>query len=337
MTLGEIADQFDLELIGEPSTEINGIASLVDAKPGDLTFLFNSSYKHQLKDTLASAIVLRQSDGAECDIPILISERPRLAWAKIATAFDPAPLPDFNIHETAIVSRSATLGKGISIGAYTIVEDGVVLADGVCVGAGCFIGAMTTIGEGTRLYANVTIYHNVHLGSQGIIHSAVVLGADGFGFEFDKETASLVKIPQIFGVHIGNNVEIGAGTTIDRGALNHTVIGDGVKLDNQVQVGHGTSIGNHTAVSGCTAIAGSTRIGSYCLIGGAVGIIDNIEIADHVEITAMSLVSQSITKRGRYSSGTGMMPGGDWKRSVVGFRKLPELIRRIGKLEKDKN
>ncbi len=336
LTLGEIADQFALELIGDPSTEISGIASLVDAKHGELTFLFSSSYKNHLKGSLASAIVLRRSDSANCDIPVLISDQPRLAWAKIATLFDLTPTPDFNIHETAVVSSGATLGKDVSIGAHAIVENGVTLADSVCVGAGCFIGAMVTIGEGTRLHANVTIYHDVHLGSQGIIHSAAVLGADGFGFEFDKEIASLVKIPQVYSVHIGDDVEIGAGTTIDRGALNHTVIGDGVKLDNQVQVGHGTSIGDHTVISGCTAIAGSTRIGSYCLIGGAVGIIDNIEIADHVEITAMSLVSQSITEKGRYSSGTGLMPGGDWKRSIVGFRKLPELIKRIGKLEKGK-
>lgn len=336
LTLGEIAGQFDLELIGDPSTEINGIASLVDAKNGELTFLFNSSYKNQLKGSSASAIVLRQSDMADCDIPILLSEQPRLAWAKIATAFDPAPIPDFNIHETAVVSDSAKLGKDISIGAQVVIEGGVTLADGVCVGAGCFIGEMVIIGEATRLYANVTIYHGVHLGRAGIVHSAAVLGADGFGFEFDKETASLIKIPQVFSVRIGDNVEIGAGTTIDRGALNHTVIGNGVKLDNQVQIGHGTSIGDHTVVSGCTAIVGSTRIGSYCLIGGAVGIIDNIEITDHVEVTAMSLVSQSITEKGRYSSGTGLMPGGDWKRSIVGFRKLPELMKRVGDLEKGK-
>ncbi|MFT4712940.1 MAG: UDP-3-O-[3-hydroxymyristoyl] glucosamine N-acyltransferase [Candidatus Azotimanducaceae bacterium] len=166
-----------------------------------------------------------------------------------------------------------------------------------------------------------------------IVHAGAVIGADGFGFEFDGATGTLVKIPQIYGVKIGNDVEIGAGTTIDRGALNDTLIGEGVKLDNQVQIGHGTSVGANTAISGCTAIAGSTKIGSYCLIGGAVGIIDNIEIADQVEITAKSLVSQSITEKGRYSSGTGLMLSKDWKRSIVVFKKLDKLVKRIRGLE----
>ncbi|MBQ75056.1 MAG: UDP-3-O-(3-hydroxymyristoyl)glucosamine N-acyltransferase [Gammaproteobacteria bacterium] len=337
ISLREIADQFDLELIGDASIEVSGIASLVDAVPGELAFLFQSSYKNQLKTSNASAIVAREADSVDCNVPVLISTQPRLAWAKIAALFDPAPRPTASIHETAVISEHSTIGSGISIGPYAVIEDGVSLSDGVCVGAGCFVGERVSIGEGTRLHANVTIYHDVQLGRDCIVHSAVVLGADGFGFEFDKDTASLVKIPQVFSVHIGNNVEIGAGSTIDRGALNHTSIGDGVKIDNQVQVGHGTSIGIHTAISGCTAIAGSTQIGSYCLIGGGVGIIDNIEIVDQVEITAMSLVSQSIKEKGRYSSGTGLMPGGDWKRSIVGFRKLPELIRRLRKLEKNAN
>jgi UDP-3-O-[3-hydroxymyristoyl] glucosamine N-acyltransferase len=336
LTLGEIGHRFDLEVIGEAATEINGIAGLTEAGPGELTFLFSSSYRSLLKGSLAAAVVLRKSDSADCEMPVLLSSQPRLAWARIAALFDTTPGPDFCIHETAVVSDLAVLGRDISIGANAVVEAGVKLEDGVCIGAGCFVGARATIGKATRLHANVTIYHDVRLGSQCIVHSAAVLGADGFGFEFDSETASLTKIPQVFSLHVGDNVEIGAATTIDRGALNHTVVGNGVKLDNQVQVGHGTRIGDHTAISGCTAIAGSTNIGSYCLIGGAVGIIDNIVIADQVEITAMSLVSRSITEKGRYSSGTGLLPGSDWKRSIVGFRRLPELIRRIGRLEKNK-
>ena len=337
ISLGEIADQFDLELKGDASVEISGIASLVDAAPGELAFLFHSSYKNQLKTSNASAIVLREVDSVDCTIPVLISDQPRLAWARIAAFFDPAPRHKVGIHETAVISENCTLGAGISIGAHVVIEDGAKLSDGVCIDAGCFIGERVSIGEGTRLHANVTIYHDVQLGYDCIVHSATVLGADGFGFEYDKSTASLVKIAQVFAVIIGDKVEIGAGSTIDRGALNHTRIGDGVKIDNQVQVGHGTSVGSHTAISGCTAIAGSTRIGSYCLIGGGVGIIDNIEIVDQVEITAMSLVSQSITEKGRFSSGTGLMPGSDWKRSIVGFRKLPELIKRLRRLEKKAN
>ena len=334
ITLGEISKQFDIELKGDSTAEIIGIAGLTDAKQGELTFLFSSSFKKLLSDSQASAIVLRQSDSADCHLPMLISDEPRLAWAKIASLFDTTPEPDNQIHETAVVNDSATIGRNVSIGAYTIVEDGVNLGDGVCVGSGCFIGSRSSIGNDSRLFANVTLYHEVVIGDDCIVHSGAILGADGFGYEFDADSASLAKIPQVYGVIIGDKVEIGAGTTIDRGALNHTRIGSGVKLDNQVQIGHGVSVGDHTAISGCSAIAGSTRVGSYCLIGGAVGIIDNIVIADHVEISAMSLVSRSITEKGRYSSGTGLMPARDWKRNIVGFRKLDELIKRIRKLEK---
>ncbi len=331
ISLGEISDRFGLQLIGDASIQISGLADLTDAQPGHLTFLFNSSYKKHLAKSAASAVVLHEADSVDCPLPVLLSDQPRLAWANIASLFDTAPQPDRSIQKTAVIDGSARLGKHVSVGAHAVVSAGVVLADGVSIGPGCVIGNDVSIGENSRLHANVSIYHEVQIGERCIVHSGAVLGADGFGYEFDGK---LKKIPQLYSVHIGNDVEIGAGTTIDRGALNHTCIADGVKLDNQVQVGHGTNIGAHTAISGCTAIAGSTRIGSYCLIGGAVGIIDNIEIVDQVEITAMSLVSQSILKKGRYSSGTGLMPGNRWKRSIVGFRKLDEMLKRIRLLEK---
>ncbi|MBV1877593.1 MAG: UDP-3-O-(3-hydroxymyristoyl)glucosamine N-acyltransferase [Pseudomonadales bacterium] len=334
LTLGEIARLLALELSGDPELEITGLASLLDAGVGQLAFLFNNRYASQLQQTNASAVVLRSADADSYTGSSLISENPRLTWARIATLFDPAPKPDKNIHDTAVVSSTAICNATVSVGPNAVISSGVNLAKGVVVGAGCFIGERVSIDENTRINANVSIYHDVSIGKNTIVHSGAVIGADGFGFEYDTDTATLVKIPQIYSVKIGDNVEIGAGTTIDRGALNHTRIDHGVKLDNQVQVGHGTSIGAMTAISGCTAIAGSTKIGSYCLIGGAVGIIDNIEIADQVEITAMSLVSQSIKQRGRYSSGTGLMPARLWKRNIVGFAKLAELIKRIRALEK---
>lgn len=333
LTLGEIARELDLELKGDASIEIEGIANLADAGPGELTFLFNSSYKRFLAETRASAVVLRERDADDCAIAALVSEHPRMTWALVARLFDPTPVPDGGTHSAAIVAKSAETGQNSSIGPNVVIEANAVLGKNVIVGAGCYVGEGSRIGDNTRLFPNVTVYHDVHVGKDGIVHSGAVLGADGFGFEFDPKTASMVKIPQVFGVRIGDNVEIGAGTTVDRGALNHTRLGDNVKLDNQVQVGHGTTIGANTVVSGCTAIAGSTRIGSWCLIGGGVGIIDNIEIADQVEITAMTLVSQSITEKGRYSSGTGLMPSRAWKRSIVGFSKLDELIKRVRGLE----
>lgn len=333
ISLGEIASKLNLELSGDGSVEISGIANLADAQPGQLAFLFNAAYKRYLTETRASAVVLRRDDAADCRIPALISEQPRMTWAHIARLFDSTPLPDRRIHDTAVVSETASLGRDVSVGANVVIEGKVVIGDGAVIGAGCYIGENSKVGSGTRLFANVTLYHDVSVGDDCIVHSGTVLGADGFGFEFDRQNMSMVKIPQVYGVRIGNNVEIGAGTTIDRGALNHTVVGDNVKLDNQVQVGHGTRIGVGTVISGCTAIAGSTKIGAFCLIGGAVGIIDNIEIADQVEVTAMTLVSRSITEKGRYSSGTGLMPSSVWKRSIVGFSKLDELIKRVRGLE----
>jgi UDP-3-O-[3-hydroxymyristoyl] glucosamine N-acyltransferase len=310
--LGAIAEAFDLECRGDPETEISG-----------------------LRTTEAAAVVVQASDADSTDKPLLISDNPRMAWAQIATLFDPQPSRMPFIEQSASISEQAVLGRGVAIGANVVVRAGAVIGDGAVIDPGCIIGEACIVGAGTRLHPNVVLYHNVSIGESCIIHAGVVIGADGFGFEFDGATGDYVKIPQVYGVKVGNNVEIGAGTTIDRGALNNTTIGDGCKLDNQVQIGHGTQIDHHTVISGCTAIAGSTKIGSYCLIGGAVGIIDNIEIADQVEITAMSLVSQSILDKGRYSSGTGLMPGFEWKRSVVGFRKLDDILKRLKRLESD--
>lgn len=333
LTLGEIAQKLDLELRGDPSIVISGLAGLKDAGSGHLSFLFSPQYQQHLSSTSASAIVLREGDAESCKLPILISEHPRLIWAQVAALFDPKPIPNLKIHESAVVSATASCGSEVTIGANAVIENGARLDRGIVIGPGCFIGEHVEIGEGSVLAANVSIYHHVKIGKNVIVHSGVVIGADGFGFEFDSASASLVKIPQIYSVEIGNNVEIGAGTTIDRGALNNTCISDGVKLDNQVQIGHGVSIGPHTAISGCSAVGGSTVLGAYCLIGGGVGIIDNVQIVDQVEVTALSLVSHSIKEKGRYSSGTGLLPAKTWRRSVVGFAKLNDILKRIRKLE----
>jgi len=336
LKLADLAKQLDLEYRGDASIEICGIAKLSEAKPNQLAFLFNSRHKSQLADCQAAAVVLHESDAADCSRPVLISDQPRLIWAKIAALFDPTPIPSLKVHDSAVINDTASMGSDVSVGPNSTVAARARIEKGVVIGAGCFIGENAIIGAGTRVEANVTIYHEVEIGQNCRIHSGAVIGADGFGFEFDGSSGKLIKIPQVYSVKIGDDVEIGAGTTIDRGALNDTTIGDGVKLDNQVQVGHGTTIGANTAISGCTAIAGSTQIGSYCLIGGAVGIVDNITIADQVEITAMSLVSRSITRSGRYSSGTGLLPGRQWKRSIVGFAKLDEILKRLRLLEKNR-
>jgi UDP-3-O-[3-hydroxymyristoyl] glucosamine N-acyltransferase len=333
--LSEIADQFQLESRGDTSVEIIGIAAVQDANAHQLTFLFSSQYRESLRSSDAAAVVLRPEDVSSTDKPVLISENPRMSWARIATLFESAPLAMPFIHPSAVISDLAKIGQGVAIGANSVIEAGAEIGDRASIGAGCYLGEGSIVGVASRLYQNVSLYHDVIIGERCIVHAGAVIGADGFGYEFDGASGDYIKIPQIYGVRIGDDVELGASTTVDRGALNHTSIGDGCKLDNQVQIGHGTQIDHHTVISGCTAIAGSTRIGSYCLIGGAVGIVDNIEITDRVEITAMTLVSQSILKKGRYSSGTGLMQGAQWKRSVVGFRKLDDILKRLRRLESD--
>ena len=333
LTLEELADRFDLILQGERSVTVTGIAKIDEAGPSELTFLFNTAYRKELAVCKAAAVVISENDAKDCALPCLLSKQPRLTWAQIAALFDERPVADGRHHATAIVDESAEVGENVTLAANVVIEAGAKIGSSCWIGPGCVIGAGTILGGNCRLYANVSLYHSVVLGNRVIIHSGAVIGADGFGFE--PSVGELVKIPQIYGVVIGDDVEIGAGTTIDRGALNSTEVGNGSKLDNQVQVGHGTRIGEGTAISGCTAVAGSTTIGNYCLIGGAVGIIDNLTIADRVEVTAKSLVSQSITKSGRYSSGTGLMASNEWKRNIVGFKQLAELIRRVRKLEKN--
>ncbi len=337
LKLGDIATQFQLECRGDVERVVSGIANLQEANSEQLAFLFNSSYKHLLATTQAAAVVLRPEDAAAaCTRPVLLTPTPRKAQAAIAALFDNLPPAPPGIDPSAHISAQAEVGANVSIGAGVVIAPGARIGAHVIIGAGCQIGAGTVLGAASRLFPNVVLYHDVQLGEGCIIHSGAVLGADGFGFEIDLEDAAIIKIPQVYGVRIGKDVEIGAGTTIDRGALNHTRIGAHCKLDNQVQVGHGTVIGEQTLISGCTAIAGSTRIGSHCLIGGASGIIDNIEIVDHVEITAMTLVSRSILKKGRYSSGTGLMSNKEWKRNIVGFSKLATILKRIRRLETHK-
>jgi len=336
MTLAEIAAILGLEIRGDASLSIEGIAGLVEAGPGQLTFLFSSAYKKYLNDTRAAAVVIRQSDAGDVSIPCIFSENPRLDWARVAGIFDRLPGPDGQIHPRAEISNKASIGEKVSISANAVIEEGARIGEGCCIGPGCFLGRNVSLGENSRLHANVSIYHESRIGRNAIIHSGTVIGSDGFGFEFDQNAGKWVKIPQIYNVVIGDDVELGAQVTIDRGALKDTILGNGIKLDNQVHVGHGVRIGDHTLICANSAIGGSTRIGRYCLIGGGVGIIDNIEIVDRVEVTPMTFVTKPLNEPGRYTSGTGLMKNRDWKRNVVGFARLEELLKRVRRLESDK-
>ena len=335
MKLKDIADSFELETIGNADKEISGLASLENAGPGDLAFLFSSSHREFLVSSGAGALVLRKEDKDFIDVPAILSSNPRASWALIANLFDPKPIKMPFISLSATINDGAVLGKNIAIEPNVNIGSGAVIGDGVIIGSGCTIGEGVRIGDRTRLYPNVVVYHDVVIGEDCVLHANSVVGSDGFGYEYDESSRSFLKIPQIFSVVMGDQVEIGACTTIDRGALDNTVIGAGCKIDNQVQIAHGVKIGKHTVISGCTGISGSTKIGEYCLIGGGVGIVDNIEITDQVEITGMSLVNRSIKQKGRYSSGTIMMPGADWKRNAITHTKLYEMSKRLRKIEKE--
>jgi len=332
--LVEIAETFGLETSGNADIEISGLASLEDAGQDELAFLFSSAYRDSISKSRAAAFVIRKEDSVLTDKPVLLSDNPRRSWAKIAALFDPIPTKMPFISASANISDGAIIGNNVAVEANVSIGAGAIIEDDVIIGPGCQIGEGAKIGCSSRLHPNVVLYHDVVLGKNCILHANSVIGSDGFGYEFDVEKKEYLKIPQIFSVLIGDFVEIGAGTTVDRGALSHTEIGNGCKIDNQVQIAHGVKIGEHTVISGCTGISGSTKIGSYCLIGGGVGIVDNIEITDHVEITGMSLVNRSIQKSGRYSSGTIMMPGREWKRNAIAHTKLHEIIRRLRRLER---
>jgi UDP-3-O-[3-hydroxymyristoyl] glucosamine N-acyltransferase len=331
-TLGEIAKLLDVQLIGDDQVVINGLGTLRDAAPQQLSFLSNPAYIDQLSSCKASAVIIAENFSDICPTNKLISSAPYVSFAKASALFDRAPSPVSGIHPTAIVDNSAKLAKGVSVAANSVIGADVCIGENSEIGAGVTIGAGSALGKNCKLHSSVTLYHKVSLGSNVIIHSGSIVGADGFGFAFDGEKS--IKIHQLGSVRIADNVEIGAGTTIDRGAIEDTVIGLGVKIDNQVQIGHNCIIGDHTIICGCTAIAGSVKIGRYCIMGGASGAVGHISIADKVQVSAMSLVSSSITEAGMYSSGTGHMKTSIWKRLIVRFQQLDSIAKRLKELEK---
>ena len=332
-TLGALAQHLGATLQGgDPATGIVTLATLNSAGAGELSFFANPRYLQQLRQTSAEAVLVRPEQADECPVAALIVDDPYLAFARASQLFDWRQPVVPGIHHTAVIAETAQLAPDVEIGPHVVVGDHVVIASGTCIGAGTVIGRDCHIGTGCRLEANVTLYPRVRLGVQVLIHSGAVLGSDGFGFA--RSSQGWEKICQLGGVVVGDRVEIGAGVTIDRGALDDTCIESGVKLDNQIQIAHNVIVGRDTAIAGCTAVAGSTRIGERCTIAGMAGITGHLEIADDTHVTAMTLVSKSITQPGAYSSGTGLEPHQQWKRNVVRFRQLDDLARRVQRLER---
>ncbi|WP_020209210.1 UDP-3-O-(3-hydroxymyristoyl)glucosamine N-acyltransferase [Gilvimarinus chinensis] len=334
-SLREIADFLAATLEGNAGLVITGIAGLVTAKNSDISFLANKAYHGQLQDSSAGAVILREQESQLYSGNKLIVADPYLSYARLTRLFDRSLAIEPGIHPTAVIDSTAKIGNQVGIGPHAVIGSGAVLGDGVIVGAGSVIGEGTNIGAYTRLAANVSIYHDVVIGEYCLFHSSCVIGADGFGFAPDRENGGWCKIHQLGGVIIGDRVEVGATTTIDRGALDDTLIDDGVIIDDQVHIAHNCRIGANTAIAANCGIAGSTKIGRNCTLAGAVGIVGHIEITDNVHITGMTMVSKSITEPGSYSSGTSAIGTREWRKNAVRFNQLNDLAQRLRKLESD--
>lgn len=333
LTLADIARHLDVAFEGDANQTIRGLATLKEAAPDQIAFLANRAYLKDLAATQAAAVLLHPEHGKNCPVARLEMENPYLGYAKLSQLFDPLPARDVpGIHPTAVVAEGVTLGADVSIQAHAVIEPGVVLGDRVVIGAGSVIGADSIIGDGTRLHANVTVCHGVVIGKRSILQSGCVIGGDGFGFAHDG--AGWHKIAQLGGVVLGDDVEVGSCSSIDRGALGDTVIGNDVKIDGQVQIAHNVTIGDHSALAGCVGIAGSTKVGKHCMLGGGVGLSGHLTICDGVQVTGMSLVTNSIHEPGVYSSGTGAMSNAQWRKNAVRFKQLDDIAKRLSRVEK---
>lgn len=331
--LADIAAQLGGRVLGDAEARISQIATLEKAQSNHISFLTNSKYRTQLAGTQAGAVILGEADAEATDLPRIISDNPYAYFARVSALLNPLPKAKPGVHPGAIVGAGAQIDATASIAAMAVIGEGATIGAFSVIGAGCCIGANTVIGSRVRLYPGVVIYHDCVIGDNLIAHSGVVIGSDGFGIAMDE--GRWIKIPQIGRVVIGNDVEIGANTTIDRGALDDTLIEDGVKLDNQIQVAHNVHIGTHTAIAGCVGIAGSTSIGRYCRIGGSAGILGHLHIADHVEIAAFTLIGKSIREAGSYAAIFPFVKTEDWRKNAVHLRHLDDLVKRVKALEQE--
>ncbi|MFQ5995956.1 MAG: UDP-3-O-(3-hydroxymyristoyl)glucosamine N-acyltransferase [Acidiferrobacterales bacterium] len=331
--LSELARRFGGEVYGDPNVEIDGVASLASAGPRDISYFADKRYDHVLKTTTAGVVLLGEQDAERFTGNAWVVENPRLCFASIATLLHPRAPFQPGKHPMASVDPTATVANSAWLGPHSVIEAGAVIGEDVFLGSTCHVGARARVDKGTWLTVRVVIGHDCTIGENCTIHPGAVIGSDGFGYVSDGQR--WVKVPQIGGVRIGNDVEIGANTTIDRGTLDDTVIGDGVKLDNLIQIGHNVCVGDYTAMAAQVGVAGSTHIGKHCTIAGQAGISDNLEIADGVHITARSLVTKSITQSGVYSSGFRAQPAAKWRRNVTRFSQLDDMAKRLRLLEQE--
>ncbi|MBE8167105.1 MAG: UDP-3-O-(3-hydroxymyristoyl)glucosamine N-acyltransferase [Shewanella sp.] len=332
ISLKELASRLGGEVQGKDDAVISSVATLETATKGQLSFLANSKYRSLLVDTKATAVLLTPQNAENYNGTAILVKDTYVAFARVAQWLDTTPQAAYNIHPSAQIDPSAMLGENVSVGANAVIGAKVIIGDNTEIGAGTVIGQDSILGSNCRIWANVTVYHDVHIGQGCIIHSGAVIGSDGFGYANDA--GKWVKIPQTGGVRIGDNVEIGASTSIDRGALEHTIIEDGVILDNQIQVAHNVVIGAHTAIAGNSTIAGSCTIGKYCIIGGNSAVAGHLSLADGVHVSGGTNVTSIVREKGIVSSATIAMPNKLWRRNTVRFRQLDDLFHRVKVLEK---
>ena len=332
-SLAELAEKIGATVRGNSEHCVTGLSTLSTANSEQVTFLANDKYRTQLTECTAGAVILReQDDDPSLVTNALITENPYLAFAYAAQAFDSTPIPAAGVAETAIIETGVTLDPTASIAQGAVVKSGATIGSGAIVGANSVVGEGAVIGAGTRLWPNVTVYHNCVLGEQCNVHSGTVIGSDGFGWA--SENGKWVKIPQLGRVIIGDQVDIGANTVIDRGALEDTVIESNVIIDNLCQIAHNVKIGSGTALAGQVGIAGSTTIGRNCMVGGQAGFAGHITIADNVQLHGQAMVTKSIESPGVYASGNPATDQSTWAKAGVRYRQLPELFTRVRALEK---
>jgi UDP-3-O-[3-hydroxymyristoyl] glucosamine N-acyltransferase len=330
-TLEQIAGEIKAQWDGDPNCQISRAQPLTSAGPGSISFLANAQYSSYLPLTQASAVILKSEDANQCPTNKLISPHPELAFVQVLHLLYPKQTASPGIHPSAVIGNNCEIDPSATIEANCVIEDDVVIGPNTWIGANSVIGASCHLGSHCRIYSRVTLYHGVIIKNRVIIHSGAVIGADGFGLTHNG--SQWIKIPQVGGVEIHDDVEIGANTTIDRGALENTVISRGVKLDNLIQIAHNVKIGEHTAIAGCVGIAGSAEIGKNCMFGGGVSINGHIKIADGVVLTGTTAVGQSIAEPGIYSSGIGHQKNSAWRRNMIRFQQLDEMAKRLRRLE----
>ncbi len=330
ITLKALIEKLGGELIGD-DVEVSHVASIANATSGSLTFINDTKYRISLADTKASAVILAEENKSFCKLPRIVTDNPYAYFAKVSALLNPQAKSASGVHKSAIIGDESKISAACSVGPNVVIGEKVSLADGVVLGAGCFIGDNVIIGKNTQLQPNVTIYSGSLIGANCNIAAGAVIGADGFGYANQDDT--WVKIPQVGRVVIADNVDVGANTTIDRGALDDTLIENGVKLDNLIQIGHNCVIGEHTLIAGCVGIAGSAKIGKRCRIGGAAMILGHLEIADDVTISPGSMITRSLKKADTYTALMPFQSHGEWLKTAANLRHLSDLNEKLQKLE----